>query len=153
MRVALGSDHAGFTYKNLLAELMRSEGYEVEDLGTYSNEACDYPDIAQAVAEAVAKGDAARGVLLCGSGIGASVAANKVPGVRAGNVSDIYSAHQGVEHDDMNVLVLGARTVGIEVAKELVKAFLRAQFSGEERHVNRLKKVTEIEKLYGKENP
>jgi len=153
MRVALGSDHAGFTYKNLLAELMRSEGYEVEDFGTYSNEACDYPDIAQAVAEAVAKGDAARGVLLCGSGIGASVAANKVPGVRAGNVSDIYSAHQGVEHDDMNVLVLGARTVGIEVAKELVKAFLRAQFSGEERHVNRLKKVTEIEKLYGKENP
>lgn len=151
MRVALGSDHAGFTYKNLLGELMRSEGFEVDDLGTYSSEACDYPDIAHAVAQAVASGKANRGVLLCGSGIGASVVANKVPGIRAGNVSDIYSAHQGVEHDDMNVLVLGARTVGIEVAKELVKAFLRAQFSGEERHVRRLKKVIEIEKLYGKE--
>ncbi|MBX3096600.1 MAG: ribose 5-phosphate isomerase B [Fimbriimonadaceae bacterium] len=150
MRVALGSDHAGFVYKNLLAELVRSEGHTVTDLGTYNDEPCDYPDIARAVAESIARGESDRGVLLCGSGIGASVAANKVPGIRAGNVSDIYSAHQGVEHDDMNILVLGARTLGIEVAKELVRGFLKAQFSGESRHLNRLNKIEDIEKDYGK---
>lgn len=150
MKIALGSDHAGFDVKGEIAEFVKSLGHEIEDLGTYSKEACDYPDTARAVAEAVAGKKVDRGLLICGSGLGASIAANKVPGARAGNCSDTYSAHQGVEHDDMNILVFGARVIGIEVAKELVKAFLNAKFTGEDRHVRRLNKVLAIEEHYSK---
>lgn len=150
MKIALGSDHAGFDVKGEIAEFVKGLGHEVEDLGTYSKEACDYPDTARAVAEAVAGKKVDRGLLICGSGLGASIAANKVPGARAGNCSDTYSAHQGVEHDDMNILVFGARVIGIEVAKELVKAFLNAKFTGEDRHVRRLHKVLAIEEHYSK---
>lgn len=150
MKIALGSDHAGFDVKSEIAEFVKSLGHEIEDLGTYSKEACDYPDTARVVAEAVAGKKVDRGLLICGSGLGASIAANKVPGARAGNCSDTYSAHQGVEHDDMNILVFGARVIGIEVAKELVKAFLNAKFTGEDRHVRRLNKVLAIEEHYSK---
>ncbi|MCG9895677.1 MAG: ribose 5-phosphate isomerase B [Fimbriimonadaceae bacterium] len=153
MRVAVGADHAGFPVKAEIAALVARLGHEVDDHGTHSTEACDYPDTARSVAEAVAAGRADRGLLICGSGLGASIAANKVPGARAGNCSDRYSAHQGVEHDDMNILVFGARVIGIEVAKELVEAFLAARFSGEERHVRRLNKVKAIEAHYSKIEP
>ena len=148
MRVAIGADHAGFNLKQeLVAELQRL-GHEVLDLGTDSPAAVDYPDFARAVGEAVIRQEADRGVLICGSGVGASVAVNKMPGIRAAVCHDTYSAHQGVEHDDMNVLVLGSRIIGIELAYELVRAFLGAQFSGEARHVRRLAKVKAIEDQY-----
>jgi ribose 5-phosphate isomerase B len=120
----------------------------VEDVGTHSSAAVDYPDYAQAVSDAVIAGRAERGVLICGSGVGACVAANKIPGIRAAICHDGYSAHQGVEHDDMNVLVLGSRIIGAELAKDLVRDYLRANFSGEERHVRRLGKVRAIEDHY-----
>ncbi len=145
MRIALGSDHAGFRLKQTVAEDVRALGHEVMDVGTYSEQPVDYPDYAEAVAQALIEGRAERGILLCGSGVGASVAANKMPGIRAGLCHDTYSAHQGVEHDDMNVLVLGARVIGPELARELVRAFLSARFSGEERHRRRLEKVKAIE--------
>jgi RpiB/LacA/LacB family sugar-phosphate isomerase len=145
MKVVIGSDHAGFPLKQDVAELLRKEGHEVLDVGTDSTAAVDYPDFAEKVSRAVVEGKAERGVLLCGSGIGASVAANKIHGVRAAICHDIYSAHQGVEHDDMNVLVLGARVVGAAVAPELVRAFLGARFTKEDRHVRRLNKVMAIE--------
>lgn len=145
MRLALGSDHAGFGLKQALAADLREMGHDVVDLGAHDELPSDYPDFAEAVGNAVVNGEADRGLVICGSGVGAAMAANKVPGVRAGNVSDTYSAHQGVEHDDMNVLVLGSRVLGIEVARELVKSFLNAQFSGEERHVRRLNKLAQIE--------
>ncbi len=149
MRVALAADHAGLDMKNALAEDLRQQGHEVHDLG---NHLCDpqddYPDFSEALALAVAEGRVDRGVLICGSGIGASVAANKVPGVRAGLAHDTYSAHQGVEHDDMNVLVLGSRVIGLELARELVKTFLEARFSGADRHLRRLGKVNAIEHKY-----
>ena len=142
MRIALGADHAGYALKAPIAELLKSLGHEVVDVGAYSMDPSDdYPDFAMALADAVASGEAERGVMVCGSGVGASVAANKVAGVRAAVCHDTYSAHQGVEHDDMNVLCLGARIVGEEVAKELVPAFVSARFSGEERHRRRLDKV------------
>lgn len=144
MRVAIGSDHAGFELKELLKKYVQSLGHEVEDVGTHSTEAVDYPDYALALGKAVLAG-ANKGILLCGSGVGASIAANKIHGIRAGNVTDAYSAHQGVEHDDMNVLVLGARIIGSEVAKELVRNFIAASFTQEERHVRRLTKVLAIE--------
>jgi len=145
MRIVTGSDHAGFEMKAALAKWLRSLGHEVLDVGTDSLAPVDYPDFAAAVAEAVVAGRADRGVLICGSGVGASVAANKVKDIRAGLCHDTYSAHQGVEHDDMNVLVLGARIIGIELAHELVLAFLKATFSGEERHVRRLNKIKTLE--------
>ena len=145
MKIALGSDHAGFELKQLLHPFIEGLGHEVIDVGTSSCDPVDYPDFAAAVSHKVLSGEAERGVLLCGSGIGASVAANKFRGIRAGNVTDSYSAHQGVEHDDMNVLVLGARIIGQEVAKELVTNYLRAQFTHEERHERRLAKVLAIE--------
>ena len=148
MRVAIAADHAGFTLKQELAPWLRDSGYEVIDLGTNSTDPVDYPDYAEAVAHALLDGKADRGVLICGSGVGASVAANKVPGIRAGLCHDTYSAHQGVEHDDMNVLVLGARVIGVELARELVRAFLGAVFSREPRHVRRLKKIHAIEERY-----
>ncbi|MBK9315428.1 MAG: ribose 5-phosphate isomerase B [Acidobacteria bacterium] len=148
MRLAIGSDHAGFDLKQTLIPFLKELGHEIEDLGTYDNASVDYPDYAEAVGNAVRSGKAERGILICGSGIGASIAANKLPGVRAGLAHDTYSAHQGVEHDDMNVLVLGGRIIGIETARELVKAFLSAEFSHEERHQKRLDKVIALEEKY-----
>jgi len=148
VRVAIAADHAGFPLKQELAPWLRSSGHEVIDLGTNSTDPVDYPDYADAIAQAVLAGQAARGVLICGSGVGASVAANKVPGIRAGLCHDTYSAHQGVEHDDMNVLGLGARVIGVELARELVRAFLGAVFTREPRHVRRLGKIRAIEERY-----
>lgn len=148
MRVVIGSDHAGYELKQELAAYLRALGHEVTDVGTHSADPVDYPDYSEAVARALLDGKGERGVLICGSGIGASVAANKVPGIRAGNCHDTYSAHQGVEHDDMNVLVLGSRVIGTELAKELVRVNLEARFSGEARHARRLGKVKAIEARY-----
>ena len=150
MKVVIASDHAGFEMKGALAAHIRELGHEVVDVGTFSTAAVDYPDYAEAAAKEVLSGNAERGVLICGSGVGASVAANKIPGIRAGLTHDEYSAHQGVEHDDINLLVLGARVVGAEVARELVERFLAARFSGEERHVRRLAKVKAIERRYAR---
>ncbi len=146
MRIAVAGDHAGFNLKNEMAAWVQSLGHEVDDLGAASlNPDDDYPDFAYLVANAVASGKADKGVVVCGSGVGASVAANKVAGARAAICHDTYSARQGVEHDDMNVLCLGARIVGINLAQELVKAFLDAKFTSEERHRRRLQKVLDIE--------
>lgn len=150
MKIVIGGDHAGFALKNEVAALMRSEGYEVTDLGAHTYDAGDdYPDFALSVARAIAAGEAERGVVICGSGIGASVAANKVKGVRAGLCHDTYSAHQGVEHDQMNILCLGSRIVGSALAAEIVTAFLRARYSGEARHARRLEKVVAAEETFG----
>jgi RpiB/LacA/LacB family sugar-phosphate isomerase len=146
MRVVIGSDHAGFELKRTLARYLEELGHEVIDVGTDSTAPVDYPDFAEAVGLAVRDGRAQRGVLICGSGVGASVAANKIPGIRAGLTHDTYSAHQGVEHDDMNVIVLGARVIGSETARELVRTFLSAAFTGEERHQRRLDKIKAIER-------
>ncbi|HEY1373390.1 MAG TPA: ribose 5-phosphate isomerase B [Candidatus Binatia bacterium] len=150
MRVAIGADHAGFSMKQNLAAYVRELGHQILDLGTDSEAPVDYPDFAAAVGRAVVEGRAERGVLICGSGVGASVAANKIPGVRAGLCHDTYSAHQGVEHDDMNVLVLGARVIGPELARELVRVYLNARFSGAERHVRRLEKIHALEEAASK---
>lgn len=149
MRIAIGADHAGFQLKTLLAKHLSDLGHEVINLGTDSDHPVDYPDYAEAVALAVREGRAERGVVVCGSGVGASVAANKVPGVRAGLCHDAYSAHQGVEHDDVNVLIMGSRVIGRAVALELLESFLGAQFTGEERHRRRLEKVLAIERRFG----
>ncbi len=149
MHLAIAADHAGFELKQHLREILEADGHAVEDLGTTGTRPVDYPDFARAIAEAVVAGRAERGVLLCGSGVGASVAANKVRGVRAGLCHDCYSARQGVEHDDMNVLVLGARVIGTALAEDLVRAFLAARFSGEARHVRRLGKIRDMEKGSG----
>lgn len=146
MKIAIACDHGGYPLKNPLVQLMRSLGHEVLDLGAHElNAKDDYPDFARYVGQAIQHGQADRGVLLCGSGVGASVAANKQRGIRAAVCHDTYSAGQGVEHDDMNVLCLGSRIVGEAVAVELVKAFVNANFSGEQRHVRRLEKVNAIE--------
>src|SRR5262245_49236668 len=145
MRVVIGSDHAGFELKEHLKAFLREMGNTVVDLGTHSDDPVDYPDYAAVVGRAVVAGEADRGVLVCGSGVGASVAANKIPGVRAGLCHDVYSANQGVEHDDMNVLVLGARAIGPDAAGELTRAFLGAKFLGEDRHVRRLNKIRALE--------
>jgi ribose 5-phosphate isomerase B len=144
--VALGADHGGYPLKVELASWLTEKGYAVLDLGaTALDPADDYPVFTEAVAQAIVSGQAQRGILICGSGVGASIAANKVPGIRAGLCHDTYSAHQGVEHDDVNILCLGARVIGIELAKELVAAFLNARFSNDERHCRRLEKVLAIE--------
>ena len=145
MRVALGCDHAGFPLKQGVRQLIEGRGATVVDCGTNSVDSVDYPDHAAAVARAVADGKADRGIILCGSGVGACVTANKVKGVRACVCHDPYSAGQGVEHDDMNVLCLGGRIVGPALLPDLVNAFLDAKFSGEERHQRRLDKVLAIE--------
>jgi ribose 5-phosphate isomerase B len=144
----LGADHAGYELKQVLVEFLRSLGHEVLDVGTNSTAAVDYPDFAEAVGAAVLDGRAERGVLICGSGVGVSVAANKIPGIRAAICHDGYSAHQGVEHDDMNVLVLGSRVIGTELAKDLVRDYLHGVFTHEERHMRRLAKVKAIEAKY-----
>jgi len=146
MKLVLGSDHAGFNLKQDLVRFVRDLGHEAIDVGTSSAEPVDYPDFAEAIGEAIRAGRAERGILICGSGVGATVAANKMPGIRAGLCHDTYSAHQGVEHDDMNVLVLGSRVIGTELAHDLVRAFLGAVFSGESRHVRRLEKVRLLER-------
>jgi len=145
MKLVVGSDHAGFQLKNEMAAMMKSLGHEILDVGAYDERPSDYPDFSEAVGRAVLDGRAERGVLICGSGVGASVAANKLIGIRAGMCHDTYSAHQGVEHDNINVLVMGSRVVGVKLAEDLVKAFLGAQFSWEERHVRRLAKVKALE--------
>ena len=150
MRVAIGADHGGYSLKHELAGFLEGAGHEVVDVGAHSLEPLDdYPDFAKAVAEGVASEKAQRGIMICGSGVGASVAANKVKGVRASVCHDTYSAHQGVEHDDMNVLCVGARIVGVELVREIIAAFVTARFSGEERHVRRLEKVKAIEATGG----
>ena len=145
MKIAIGGDHAGFSLKQHLVELIKDWGHEVTDLGAFNTDPSDYPDFAKSVGAAVQKGEAERGILVCGSGIGACVAANKLKGIRAALVSDTYSARQGVDHDDVNVLCLGGRVVGPALAEEIVKAFLAAKFSGEERHLRRLEKVKAME--------
>lgn len=148
MKISIGSDHAGFPLKQEVAAHLREQGHDVIDLGTNSTDPVDYPDFAEAVGKSILDGRVKRAVLICGSGVGASVAANKIQGVRAGLCHDTYSAHQGVEHDDMNVLVLGARVIGVALAKELVDNYMRAAFTHEERHERRLKKVMSIEERY-----
>jgi ribose 5-phosphate isomerase B len=145
MRIAIAGDHAGFEMKRDLADVLRRQGHDVLDLGTHSTAAVDYPDCAQSVGDAVTGGRAQRGIIVCGSGAGVSIAANKIRGIRAAVVHDTYTAHQAVEHDDMNVLCLGARVIGPALAQEIAAAFLAATFSGEERHQRRLNKILAME--------
>lgn len=148
MKIAIGADHAGFPLKAAVVERLKARGHEVSDLGTHSEAACDYPDFAFAVAAAVAEGRAERGVMLCGSGVGATVAVNKVPGVRGALCHDTFSARQGVEDDDVNVLCLGARIVGVSLALEVLDAWAAARFSNAERHARRRDKVIALERRY-----
>src|SRR6266436_2473584 len=145
MKLVIGSDHAGFQLKVAMGDLLRSLGHDVLDVGAFNENPSDYPDFAEAVGRAVLDHKAERGLLICGSGVGASVAANKLPGIRAAVCHDSYSAHQGVEHDDMNVLVLGSRVIGPALALDLVTAYMGARFTNEERHVRRLAKVRAME--------
>jgi ribose 5-phosphate isomerase B len=145
MRIALAADHAGYLMKRDLVSALRSQGHDVLDLGTHSAEAVDYPDCAESVATAVREGRVERGIIVCGSGAGVSIAASKFPGLRAAVCHDCYTARQAVEHDDMNVLCLGARVIGPALAGDLVAAFLSATFSGEDRHRRRLDKIRAIE--------
>lgn len=151
MRIAIGADHAGFEMKRDLAGYLAQGGHEVTDLGTHSTAPVDYPDIAEAVAQAIRNGQADRGLLVCGSGAGAAVAACKFPGIRAAVCHDAYTARQAVEHDDLNILCLGARVIGPAVARTLADAFLAAGFSREERHMARLAKIDAIECRYSRE--
>ncbi len=148
MRVAVAADHGGFALKQRALDEVRSFGHEALDCGGRGDPGDDYPDFARSVSEMVAAGAADRAILICGSGVGASFAASKFPGIRAAVCHDTYSARQGVEHDDLNVLCLGARVVGEELAAELIRAFLAARFAGSERFVRRLAKVAEIERHY-----
>ena len=145
MKVVIAADHGGYAYKNLLLEIISQQGFEVIDVGAFNETPSDYPDFAELVAKAIKNNEAEKGILICGSGAGVSVAANKFKGIRACVCHDTYSAHQCVEHDDVNVLCMGERVIGIELAKEIVLAFLAAKFSVEERHERRLNKVLSIE--------
>lgn len=146
MKVVIGSDHAGFDYKATIAALLQQDGYEVLDVGAHTEvDTDDYPDYAALVATAILKGEGDRGILICGSAVGVSIAANKFKGIRAGVCHDTYSAHQSVEHDEVNVLCLGERVIGIELAKDIVRTFLNARFTNEARHKRRLEKVAAIE--------
>ena len=158
MKLVIASDHAGFPLKEEVRGYLAKQGHEVVDLGAYNAEPSDYPDFAEKVGLAIKQGISKRGILICGSGVGVCVAANKIPGIRAGMCHDTYSAHQGVEHDDMNVVVLGARIIGPALAYEVVDSFLKAEFiAKEERFVRRFKKVMAIEAKYmcgdGSNNP
>jgi ribose 5-phosphate isomerase B len=149
MRIAVAFDHRGVKLREVILQVLAAEGHEVLELGTDTDKVrIDYPDKAQEVGEAILSGAADRSVLVCGSGVGASVAASKLPGIRAAICHDVYSAHQGVEHDDMNVLCLGSEVVGPELAADLLRTFLRAEFDGGERYVRRLKKIEEMEKSH-----
>ncbi|MCZ6692778.1 MAG: ribose 5-phosphate isomerase B [Bacteroidetes bacterium] len=153
MRLVIGSDHAGFIMKEELKVKLSEQGYKFIDVGTDNErDSVDYPDYAEAVCVAILEDRAERGILICGSGVGASVAANKISGIRAGLCHDTYSAHQGVEHDAMNVLVLGGLVIGSNVANELLEAFLKSKFTGEERHLRRLEKVNQLEVQYANRN-
>lgn len=149
MIVAVGFDHAGFPLRQAVIDAVRNAGHQVLDLGTDSEAPVDYPDFAAAVGRAIQRGQAERGILVCGSGVGAAIAATKLHGIRAGVCHDLYSARQSVEHDDANVLALGARVISKDEATQLVTAFLGAIFSGEERHVRRLKKIEALEREAG----
>jgi ribose 5-phosphate isomerase B len=152
MRIAFGCDHGGYPLRELIIERLKADGHTIVDCGAYSFDPNDdYPDYVFAAGEAVQRGAADRAIVVCGSAVGAAIAANKLHGIRASIAHDTYSAHQGVEHDNMNVLALGARVVGPEVALELVETFLRANFSGAERHVRRLAKIEEMENKNGRE--
>ena len=154
MSFAVAADHAGFPLKSVVISTLESLGHGCVDVGTYDTTPVDYPDVAEAVASRVASGEVDRGVLICGSGVGASIAANKIMGVRAALCHDTYSAHQGVEHDSMNVLCFGACVVGEEIAKELVRAFAGAIYDGAERHERRLRKVRALERRHhGQDEP
>jgi ribose 5-phosphate isomerase B len=154
LKLVIASDHAGFPLKEELRANLTQAGNEVVDLGAYNTESSDYPDFAEKVGEALKRGDAPRGILICGSGVGVCIAANKIPGIRAGICHDTYSAHQGVEHDDMNVLVLGARIIGSALAFEVAHAFIGAKFiANEERYQRRFKKVLAIEAKYQRDVP
>lgn len=146
MKVAVACDHGGFPLKEIVLQAVSMEGHDAMDLGTDSSEPVDYPDYAEKVGRALQNGEVDRGILICGSGVGAAIAANKMRGIRAGVCHDTYSAHQSVEHDDANVLALGARIIGSELAVELVQAFLKARFTGEDRYVRRLSKVLDLER-------
>lgn len=146
LRYAIAGDHAGFSMKSDVAKYLRNLGIEALDCGTHSSEACDFPDFAEVVAKKIIAGEIDRGVLVCGSGVGVSVAANKFPGIRAGLCHDTYSAHQGVEHDDMNVLCIGARIIGPELAFEIVRSFVGARYTPADRHARRMEKVASIER-------
>ena len=150
MRLALASDHAGYEMKRDLAAILGQKEHAVLDLGTHSTAPCDYPDAAESVAQALRNGDADRGIIVCGSGAGVSIAANKFPGIRAAVCHDTYTAHQAVEHDDMNVLCIGARVVGASLAQDIVTAFLGASFSGETRHLRRLEKIHSFEQRFAR---
>jgi ribose 5-phosphate isomerase B len=145
MRVAVACDHAGFPLKEMLLETVKQAGHSSLDLGTFNTEAVDYPDFAEKIGHALQNGEAQRAILVCGSGVGACIAANKMRGIMAGICHDTYSAHQAVEHDDMNVLCLGARVIGPDLAHDIVLAFLAAEFSHAERHVRRIAKIKNIE--------
>jgi len=151
MRVAIAADHAGFEMKEKLARAAAEAGHAVTDLGTHSDDPVDYPEYAAAVARSVVAGKAERGIVVCGSGAGASIAANKVRGVRCVLAHDTYTAHQSVEHDDANVLALGSRVIGVLLAEDIVLSFLAARFSGDERHVRRLQKIEDIERNFAGE--
>jgi ribose 5-phosphate isomerase B len=148
MIIAIGADHGGFLLKEVLVDYLKQLGHEVHDLGAHSAEPSDYPDFARAVSENILHKDAERGILICGSGVGAGVAANKFPGIRAATCHDSFSARQGVEDDDLNVLCLGERVIGNELAKDLVRIWLSAKFSGAERHRRRISKIEQIEKAF-----
>jgi RpiB/LacA/LacB family sugar-phosphate isomerase len=152
MRVVLGSDHAGFEMKQNILAHVRAMGHEVMDVGTDSASPVDYPDFSEALGRAIIKKEADRGIMICGSGVGATIAMNKIPGIRASVCHDCYSAHQGVEHDNMNVLVLGARVIGIQLAQDLVWMFLGAEFTAEERHLRRIDKLQKLEAKFSKSN-
>lgn len=149
MKIAIGADHGGFELKEEIIKYLEKNGYEYKDFGTYSTESCDYPDIALPVAEAVASKEFDRGILICGTGIGIGISANKVPGIRAALCSDTFSAHATREHNDANILTMGQRVVGPGLALDIVKIFLNTEFEGD-RHVRRLEKITQIEKKYNK---
>jgi ribose 5-phosphate isomerase B len=151
MRIACGFDHAGFPLKEQVLDVLREGGHEVIDVGTDSTDPVDYPDIAVRVGRAVLDGEADRGVVVCGSGAGVAIAATKMDGIRAAVCHDTYTAHQAVEHDDMNVLCLGARVIGPELSADILRAYAGASFTGEERHVRRLNKIHEIERTHGHE--
>ncbi len=151
MRIAIGADHAGFEMKRGLAAYLAKSGHEIMDVGAFTNAPVDYPDIAEGVAQAVRNGQADRGLIVCGSGVGAAVAACKFPGIRAAVCHDVYSAKQAVEHDDVNVLCLGARVIGPSLAALLTDTFVAAVFTGEERHMARLAKIDAIESRYSRE--
>lgn len=148
MKIVLGADHAGYELKEAMATRLVDSGYQIVDVGTHSTDSVDYPDVAEALGRAVLDGKAERGILICGSGAGASIAANKLKGIRATVAHDVYTAHQSVEHDDVNVLTLGARVVGSAQAWELVQSFVNARFSGDERHIRRVNKVKALEEKF-----